>query len=176
MYQLDQRVRIEFYKYLGPTSEPRLHYWWEATVHEIRPGGILVYMPLGFEFHHVSKNRVVQVDHQGYVAFWPGRWYSGGPDLDAEGRVLEYYFNVQTPPNLEANRIWQYDLELDLKVRADHTFEVFDTEEFETKRSVYPQDWVDSALSAVEQVKALVAEARWPLLPKEEGRGWIERV
>lgn len=176
MYLLGQQLRIEFWKYLGSNTKPRLHYWWEATVHEIRSEGILVYMPLGFEFHHISKNRVIPVDHQAYVAFWMGCWYSGGPDLDSEGRVLEYYFNIQTPPNFEEGRIWQYDLELDLKCRADHSFEVFDTQEFEAKRSAYPPDWVENALGAVEQVKALVAEAHWPMRPREEGRDWIERV
>jgi len=170
-YRPRDRLRIEFYKY----PENRLHYWWEAEVVEVREEGVLVYMPLGFEFHHESKHRVMRVDHQAYVAFFVGRWYSGGPDLDAEGNVLEYYWNIQSPPRFEPGRIWQYDLELDVKCKADHTCQVFDTEEFAARRWLYPPEWVEQATRAVQEVKQLVLAGGWPVLPRGEGREWLER-
>ncbi|PZA05701.1 MULTISPECIES: DUF402 domain-containing protein [unclassified Meiothermus] len=170
-YRPKERLRIEFYKY----PEHRLHYWWEAEVVEVREEGVLVYMPLGFEFHHESKNRVLKVDHQAYVAFFAGRWYSGGPDLDAQGNVLEYYWNIQSPPRFEPGRIWQYDLELDVKCKADHTCQVFDAEEFAARRSLYPPEWVERAVGAVREVEQLVLAGGWPVLPRGEGREWLER-
>ena len=196
VYALGRRLRIEFYKY----PEQRLHYWWEAQVVEVRlrgPGdsdadgtppsaasgttwsapvsGVLVHMPLGFEFHHETKGRVFRMDHQAYVAFFPGRWYSGGPDLDAQGRVLEYYWNVQTPPVFEADRIWQYDLDLDVRCKADHTCEVWDRGEFEARKHLYPPEWVESALRAVEEIRAHVREGRWPVLPAARAGDWLVR-
>lgn len=187
MYTPGQRLRVEFYKY----PEQRLHYWWEAEVAEVRlqaaarhdPGvepaqlvsGVLVYMPVGFEFHHETRGRVFKMDHQAYVAFFPECWYSGGPDLDAEGRVLEYYWNVQTPPVFEPGRIWQYDLEVDVRCKADHSCEVWDLGEFEARRGLYPPEWAESALRAIEEIKAHVREARWPVLPKGEARQWLAR-
>lgn len=170
-YAVGQRLRIEFYKY----PEQRLHYWWEAEVAEVRAAGVLVYMPAGFAFHHETKGRVFKVGHQAYVAFFPGRWYSGGPDLDPDGQVLEYYWNVQTPPVFEPGRIWQYDLELDVRCRADHTCEVCDLAEFEARRGLYPAGWAESALRAVEEIQAHVREARWPVLPKGPARDWLAR-
>jgi len=172
MYTLGQRLRLEFWKH----PEHKLHYWWEAEVALLRDEGVLVHMPLGFDFHHMSKNRVVKVDHQAYVAFFAGRWYSGGPDLDAQGKVLEYYWNIQTPPTFEVNRIWQYDLEIDVKTRADHTSEVFDQEEFEAKKHLYPPQWVENAQKAVKEIERLVAQEEWPVLPKGETREWLRRV
>lgn len=171
-YSTGQQLRIEFWKY----PEQKLHYWWEAQVVELREEGVLVHMPLGFTFHHESKQRVLEVDHQAYVAFWAGRWYSGGPDLDAAGKVLEYYWNIQTPPTFEADRIWQYDLEIDVKTRADHTCETFDTQEFEAKKALYPPLWVEQAQRAVGEIERLVSQQQWPLLPPGEGRNWLERV
>lgn len=170
-YAPGDRLRIEFYKY----PEDRRHYWWEAEVVEVREEGVLVHMPWGFEFHHESQGRILRVDHQAYVAFFGGRWYSGGPDLDAEGKVLEYYWNIQTPPRFEPGRIWQYDLELDVKCKADHTCQVFDAEEFAARRPLYPPQWVEQALRAVREVERLVKEGRWPVLPPGVGRGWLER-
>ena len=120
-----QKVRVEFYKY----PEEALHYFWEAEVVEVRPEGVLTLLPQGGVFHHVGKGRSLVLDHDAYVAFFPGAWYSGGPDV-REGRVLEYYWNVQTPALWTGEAFRQYDLELDVKCRADHTCEVFDREEF----------------------------------------------
>ncbi|WP_036270421.1 DUF402 domain-containing protein [Meiothermus rufus] len=171
-YAIGQTLRIEFWKYPAHT----LHYWWEAQVCELREGAVLVHMPLGFSFHHVSKQRRVQVAHQAYVAFWVGRWYSGGPDLDAEGQVLEYYWNIQTPPRFEPKRIWQYDLEIDLKCRADHTCQIFDLEEFAAKAPLYPAEWVEEALRAIRQVEQHMRQRAWPVRPPGPGRPWLERV
>lgn len=171
-YQIGQMVRVEFWKYPADT----LHYWWEAQVCEQREDAVLVHMPRGFTFHHESKNRVLQVDHQAYVAFFVGRWYSGGPDLDAEGKVLEYYWNIQTPPRFEPGRIWQYDLEIDVKCRADHHCQAFDLEEFAAKAPLYPSEWVEQATCAVEQVRQHMRRQQWPVLPPGPGRSWLERV
>ncbi|MCX7802628.1 MAG: DUF402 domain-containing protein [Meiothermus ruber] len=171
-YPTGQVVRIEFWKYPAHT----LHYWWEARVCEQREEGLLVHMPLGFEFHHESKRRVLRVNHQAYVALFVGRWYSGGPDLDAEGRVLEYYWNIQTPPRFESDRIWQYDLEIDVKCKADHTCQTFDLEEFAAKAPLYPAEWVEQATRAVQRVERHMRRREWPVLPPGQGRDWLERL
>lgn len=171
-YRQGQTLRLEFWKY----PQQRLHYWWMGQVVEIREGAVLLHMPLGFEFHHESRGQTLRVDHQGYVAFFEGGWYSGGPDLDLQGRVLEYYWNIQTPPRFEPGRIWQYDLELDVRCKADHTCLVVDQEEFAAKAGAYPEAWVESAQKAVEEVRLHVREGRWPVRPAEEDRGWLERL
>lgn len=171
MYTLGQEVRVEFWKY----PEQKLHYWWLAEVREVREEGVLTFMPIGTEFHHESRRKTVHIDHQGLVAFFPGLWYSGGPDLDEAGNVLEYYWNINTPPNFERERIWMYDLEVDVRCKADHSCEVFDSAELEAKRSVYPAEWVKSALEAVEQAKLHVKGSRWPVLPPAAPGAWLER-
>lgn len=179
MYTPGQVVRVEFYKY----PERRRHYWWEARVVEVRRDGaapdglsaVLLHMPVGFSFHHESKGLTLRMDHQAFVAFFAGRWYSGGPDLDASGRVLEYYWNVQTPPTFEPDRIWQYDLELDVRARADHVTQVRDVDEFEARRHLYPADWVEAAWRAVEEIRTHMREARWPVLPPSTPGPWMAR-
>jgi len=166
-----QKVRVEFYKY----PEEALHYFWEAEVVEVRPEGVLTLLPQGGVFHHVGKGRSLVLDHDAYVAFFPGAWYSGGPDV-REGRVLEYYWNVQTPALWTGDAFRQYDLELDVKCRADHTCEVFDREEFLAKRPLYPRAWVEAAERAVEAVFRHMREGRWPVLPPGEPLPWMERI
>ncbi len=164
-------LRLEFYKY----PEDRLHYFWEARVVEVREEGILTLLPQGGLFHHVSKGRSVVLDHDAYVAFFPGAWYSGGPDV-REGRVLEYYWNVQTPPLWTGKGFRQYDLELDVRCRADHTCSVFDQEEFSAKRALYPKGWVEGAERALEAILRHMRERRWPVLPPEAPLPWMDRI
>jgi protein associated with RNAse G/E len=83
---------------------------------EVREEGVLTLLPQGGVFHHEGKGRRVVLDHDAYVAFFPGAWYSGGPDV-REGRVLEYYWNVQTPAVWTGAGFRQYDLELDVRCR-----------------------------------------------------------
>ncbi|MER3536461.1 MAG: DUF402 domain-containing protein [Thermus sp.] len=169
--QVGAWVRVEFFKY----PEGALHYFWEAKVVEVRPEGVLTLLPQGGLFHHVSKGRSVVLDHEAYVAFFPGAWYSGGPDV-REGRVLEYYWNIQTPFEWTGEAFRQYDLELDVKCRADHACEVFDREEFLRKRPLYPEEWVLKAEEAVGEVFRHMAERRWPVLPPGEALPWMERI
>lgn len=170
-YRSGQVLRVEFWKY----PEQRLHYWWEAQVLEVREEGLLTLLPLGSWFHHESRGRQIHLEHEGRVAFFPGRWYSGGPDLDDKGEVLEYYWNLQTPPVFEASRIWQYDLELDLRAKADHTAQVFDEAEFAAKRSLYPKVWVRSVYAALNEIKERMERSLWPVLPPAPPRPWMER-
>lgn len=83
--------------------------------------------------------------------------------------MLEYYWNVQTPSVFEPARIWQFDLELDVRCSADRTCEVCDLAEFEARRRLYPPGWAEATLRAVEEIRAHVREARWPVLPDEGG-------
>ena len=122
----------------------------------------------------MAKGRSLVLDHDAYVAFFPGAWYSGGPDV-RQGKVLEYYWNVQTPAEWTGKAFRQYDLELDVKCRADHACQVFDREEFLAKRHLYPRAWVEEAERAVEAILRHMGEGRWPGLPPGEPLPWMER-
>ncbi len=169
--RVGDRLRLEFWKY----PEDRLHYYWEAQVVEVRPEGVLTLLPEGGVFHHVSKGREVVLDHAAYVAFFPGAWYSGGPDIRG-GKVLEYYWNIQTPAEWTGEGFRQYDLELDVRCQADHTCQVFDWEEFWAKRGLYPKAWVEEAQKAVEAVLGHMRQGLWPVLPPGEPLPWLERI
>jgi protein associated with RNAse G/E len=164
-------VRVEFLSSRGTsfTTGGRPG-WWRCGRRGSSPCS-----PRAGVFHHEGKGRRVVLDHDAYVAFFPGAWYSGGPDV-REGRVLEYYWNVQTPAVWTGAGFRQYDLELDVRCRADHTCQVFDREEFLAKRPLYPEAWVARAEEAVEAIFRHVREGRWPVLPPGEPLPWMERL
>lgn len=90
--------------------------------------------------------------------------------------MLEYYWNIQTPPVFEPDRIWQYDLDLDVKCRANHDCVVVDRDEFEARRGLYPAEWISKAILAVDEVCTLVRGGGWPVRPPDAPqKTWLER-
>jgi protein associated with RNAse G/E len=175
LYAPGDVVRLEFRKW-----DDRLHYWWDALVIEVRETAVLVGMSAGCVFHHVTRGFDLVLEHDGRLAFWPDRWYSGGPDLEpGSERVLEYYFNIGTPPQLAPGLITVVDLEVDVKVRPDHRMERFDLDEFEeaAARYGYPA-WLRRQITAsLTELDRLIEEGRWPLLPpqSDHDRDWLAR-
>jgi hypothetical protein len=176
IYTVGQTVRLEFRKW-----DDRLHYHWDAQILEVLVDRVLVGMQAGTVFHHVTRGFDVRLDHDGMLAFWDGRWYSGGPDF-ASGtrRVLEYYFNIGTPPEFLPGLIRVIDLELDLKARPDLSLEEFDWDEFHAakQRFGYP-DWLERRVHlAALEVRELLKQREWPVLDAQETSadfGWMNR-
>jgi hypothetical protein len=185
LYAVNQSVTLEFRKW-----DDRLHYFWNAGVLEVFADRVLVASRAGTVFHHVTRGRTITLEHDARLAFWQGRWYSGGPDLEPRRdtdleprseRVLEYYINIGTPPEFRADRIVVVDLELDLKARPDLTLEEFDWDEFlEAKsRFAYPA-WLERRVRlAAQEVRDHFSRAEWPCLaPQRSGAdfAWLQRL
>jgi len=162
LYTVGETVRLEFRKW-----DDRLHYHWDAQILEVYADRALVGMKAGTIFHHVSRGYEIALEHDGELAFWDGRWFSGGPDFAAGTRkVLEYYFNVNTPPEFEPGRIALVDLELDLKARPDLRLEEFDWDEFQEARQKYAYpEWLERRVRrAALEIRELVTRREWPVL------------
>jgi uncharacterized protein len=177
IYTPDQTVTLEFRKW-----DDRLHYHWQAQVLEVFADRVLLGFRAGTVFHHVTRGKTITLDHDGRLAFWQGAWFSGGPDLQAGTEtVLEYYFNINTPPEFSPDKIVTIDLELDLKARPDLSVEEFDLEEFlEAKaKSAYPE-WLERRVKlAALEVRDLLSRAAWPVLGSQAlgpRFSWLDRL
>ena len=176
LYTVGETVHLEFRKW-----DDRLHYHWDASVLETHTDRVLVGMKAGTVFHHVTRGHEIALPHDGELAFWDGRWFSGGPDFAPDTRrVLEYYFNVGTPPEFTSGRITVIDLELDLKARPDLTLEEFDRDEFvEAKASFGYPAWLERRVRAAAlEVRELVGRQEWPILEPQvtdESFDWMDR-
>ena len=177
LYVVGQTVTLEFRKW-----DDRVHYHWDAQVLEVFEDRVLVGSKAGTVFHHLSRGKTITLDHDARLAFWQGRWFSGGPDLEPHNeRVLEYYFNIGTPPEFLADRIVVIDLELDLKARPDLTLEEFDWDEFfEAKAKFGYPDWLECRVRlAALEVRELLSRAEWPCLAPQatdDGFSWMQRI
>lgn len=175
LYQPGQLITITFLEW-----DDAPHYSWPAEVLLVTPEAVLTRLRAGSTFTHHARGAEYRVEHDGLVAFWPDRWFSGGPDLDpTTGLVLEYYFNINTPPEFGPDGIQAVDLQLDVKAHANHSAQVFDEQEYLTAeaRYAYPAWLTRQARLSVRDCLDLIERGAWPMRPAEAGgNSWLERT
>jgi protein associated with RNAse G/E len=114
----------------------RVHRSWPARVAR-REGPLIV---LDAFFAEEIKHTLVGTIEAGTLStefFWTDRWYSVFRFQAPEGRLLKFYCNINTPPTLESGALSVVDLDVDVLVQPDYSFEVLDEDEFERHASLY---------------------------------------
>jgi len=97
--------------------------------------------------------------------YWTDRWYSVFRFSEPAGvRLRCFYCNVNTPPRLEAGVLSFVDLDVDVLVRPDFSFQVLDLEEFETHAEMYdyPPLFRRRVQEAIEELVTLIGGRRFP--------------
>src|SRR5438270_13008615 len=69
--------------------------------------------------------------------FWTDRWYSVFLFREPSGELRNFYCNVNTPARLSEGVLSFVDLDVDVLVRPNFSFQVLDLEEFETHAVMY---------------------------------------
>ena len=97
--------------------------------------------------------------------FWTNRWYSvfrfREPD---DGRLRNFYGNINTPPSLSGGILSFVDLDIDVLVRPDFAYTILDEDEFEqhAEQFKYPLEFRRRAFRALEELLELVGRREFP--------------
>ena len=96
--------------------------------------------------------------------FWTNRWYSVFRFREPEGRLRNFYGNLNTPPRLEGGILSFVDLDIDVLVRPDFAYTILDEEEFEqhSKQFNYTEEFRRSAFRALEELLELIERRDFP--------------
>ena len=96
--------------------------------------------------------------------FWTDRWYSVFRFRKPSGELLKFYCNINTPPTLEAGVLTFIDLDVDVLVQPDHSFEVLDEDEFERHAELYqyPDAYRVNVQVALDEIRHLIQNRRFP--------------
>jgi protein associated with RNAse G/E len=96
--------------------------------------------------------------------FWTDRWYSVFRFQEPSGRLLKFYCNINTPPTLASGVLSFIDLDVDVLVHPDYSFEVLDEDEFEHHAELYqyPPAYRDNVQEALEELRGLIENRRFP--------------
>ena len=121
----NQNITINSRKYDGNINRT-----WKADLIE-QDKTLLVFRG---EFDREIKHRELGVIRRGtisYEYYWLDRWFSVFRFHEPEGEFRNFYCNINMPPTFENGVLDYIDLEIDILIWKDFSFQILDAEEFE---------------------------------------------
>lgn len=151
-------IEVRALKYDG-----RLHRRWTAVLLERRDACLV----LRGVFEKPVTHSLLGVVEAGTVSteyYWTNRWYSVFEFVTPAGTLRNYYCNVNLPPVFDQQVLSFVDLDIDLLVAPNLSYQVLDEDEFEINaaRFPYPDDVVARARAALGELISLVNRRQFP--------------
>ncbi|MEK6336467.1 MAG: DUF402 domain-containing protein [Acidobacteriota bacterium] len=96
--------------------------------------------------------------------YWLDRWYNIFQFLGSAGQTRLFYCNVGRPPVLTAENLSYVDLDIDVLVEADLSYQVLDLEEFEANavRFGYSDEVRSRAQAALNELIEIIETRQFP--------------
>ncbi|HVS21172.1 MAG TPA: DUF402 domain-containing protein [Pyrinomonadaceae bacterium] len=136
---------------------------WNARM--ARKEGSLLILEAEFEFEvqHDSLGRI-QRGTRTIEYYWLDRWYNIFRFLESDGRTRLYYCNVNMPPTFGGSELRYIDLDIDILVQPDLSYQVLDLEEFEANaiRYDYSEEVKSRTHAAVDELVAMIETRQFP--------------
>jgi len=155
---LPEQIKVRVCKYDGVEYRR-----WNARV--ARREGSLTVLHAAFEFDvdHDLLGRI-QKGTRTVEYYWIDRWYNIFRFLQSDGNTRLYYCNISTPAKLDRGVLTYIDLDIDILVRPDLSYEVLDLEEFESNsaRLSYSDETRGHALEAVIELVMMIKTHQFP--------------
>jgi uncharacterized protein len=157
MTEPDQ-ITVRVLKYDGTE-----HRRWSAKI--ARRDGPMIVLDAEFDYdvqHHLLGEIPRGTRTTEY--YWLDCWYNVFQFMDNEGNTRLYYCNVGAPPKLEGDVLSYVDLDIDLLVQPDLSYQLLDIEEFETnaERWNYSAETRRQALASVTELVSMIEGRRFP--------------
>ena len=96
--------------------------------------------------------------------YWLGRWYNVFRFLGDAGETRLWYCNVNMAPVVEDSLITYVDLDIDVLVQADFSYQILDLDEFEhhARTLSYPEEVQELAKNALAELISRVESRKFP--------------
>ncbi len=98
--------------------------------------------------------------------YWLDRWYSIFVFLEADGTTKLYYCNVNMPPTISSSVLSYIDLDIDIVVQPDFSYQILDQEEFAANatRYGYPEQVKTQVQRAVDELISMIKQRQIPFV------------
>ena len=153
-----KEITVEACKFDG-----KIHRHWQAELVDETPE---LWKLIG-TFDHEIKHPLLGVIRRGTISveyYWKEKCFNVFAFYEPAGKFRNFYCNINLPPTLENNVLSYIDLDVDVLVKSDLSYEVVDTEEFteNSKLYAYPPEVVEKANTALLDVLALLENKAFP--------------
>jgi protein associated with RNAse G/E len=141
----------------------RIHRSWPARVARREDPLIVLDAFFAEEIRHALVG-TIEAGTLSTEFFWTDHWYSVFRFQTPEGRLLKFYCNINTPATFESGALSFVDLDVDVLVRPDYSFEVLDEDEFERHAELYqyPAAYRLKVQEALDELRHLIEHRQFP--------------
>jgi hypothetical protein len=96
--------------------------------------------------------------------YWLDRWYNVFQFLNDDEKTRLYYCNINMPPTFDQNLLTYIDLDIDILVQPDFSYQVLDLAEFErnAKHYGYSKDVRMRAHAALDEAVSIIETHQFP--------------
>jgi protein associated with RNAse G/E len=139
------------------------HRRWSAQV--IRQQGSLIVLDAKFseEIVHDLLGTIESGTHS-LEYYWLDRWYNVFRFAHPDGRLRNYYCNVNVPATFTGETLSYVDLDLDILVNRDFSYKVLDREDFDRNAGLYayPEAVKTNARRAIAELVTMIETRAFP--------------
>ena len=136
---------------------------WQARVAERKEKLIVLDAEFDVDVHHHLLGDIKRGTRT-VEYYWLDRWYNVFRFLHADGSTRLYYCNINTPPVLEGDVLTYVDLDIDVLVQPDYTYQILDLEEFAANSAAYGYSIEEktNAQAAVDELRLMILNRSLP--------------
>ena len=139
------------------------HRRWPAQV--LKQEGSLVVLDAKFpvEIIHDLLGTITSGTHS-VEYYWLDRWYNVFRFAQPNGELRNYYCNINVPPTFADDTLSYIDLDLDILVAPDFSYQILDVEDFEENARLYAysSQVQENARRAVDELVRMIENRAFP--------------
>ena len=159
--QTGEKITVHSCKFDGQVKRS-----WEALLTR-RQGQLIV---LEGVFAEEVRHPILGLIAEGTLSteyFWTDRWYAVFRFSESSGRLRNYYCNINTPVHLKEGILSFVDLDYDVLVYPDFSFQILDEEAFEENARLfnYPPRFRAQTQEAIRELIFLMENRDFPFSP-----------
>jgi len=141
----------------------REHRRWPAKIAN-REGSLLV---LDAVFDEEIQHDLLGTIELGTISseyYWLDRWYNIFRFSDPAGRLKNFYCNINEPPQFDGHTLSYIDLDIDVLVGPDLTYQILDMDDFEEHalQFSYSEEVQNQARQALVDLTGLIESRSYP--------------
>jgi uncharacterized protein len=151
-------IEVRTYKYDGSLQRT-----WQAELQRREASLIVLDAQFPAEIVHDFLGTIPSGTHS-LEYYWLDRWYNVFRFSHPEGKLRNYYCNVNVPPTFDGETLSYVDLDLDILVEPDFSYRILDVADFERNAEDYryPAELQAQARHAVDELAALIESRQFP--------------
>ena len=140
-----------------------VHRSWNAEFIEKRDSLLIFTGEFEEEVRH-SKLGVIRRGTISHEYYWLDRWFNVFKFHEPEGELRNFYCNLNMPPEFENNILDYIDLDIDVLVKKDFSYEILDLDEFEINSKLlnYSDEIIYQVQQALEELLEIINNQHFP--------------